>query len=64
MRYGPSLSSDYMPNTVVVRDFESVPPGRVLCVVARDNKYEAEQVAVMICDSLNNRTNQNELGTI
>ena len=60
MRYGPSTSNDYGPNQVVVRDFESVPKGRVLCIIARDNQHEAEQIAVKISDLLNNEsTNQN-----
>ena len=53
MRYGPSLSKDYGPNEVVIRDFKSEPPGRVLLVIARDNRYEAEQIAVKISDLLN-----------
>lgn len=53
MRYGYSLSEDYTPNRVVVRDFKSNPPGRVLCIIARDNEYEAEQIAVHISDLLN-----------
>jgi hypothetical protein len=53
MRYGYSLSDDYAPNRVVVRDFKSSPPGRVLCVIVRDNEYEAEQLAVKISDLLN-----------
>ena len=53
MRYGPSLSKDYGPNEVVVRDFKSEPPGRVLLIIARDNRYEAEQIAVQISDLLN-----------
>jgi len=53
MRYGYSLSEDYTPNRVVVRDFKSTPPGRVLCIIARDNEHEAEQIAVRIADLLN-----------
>jgi hypothetical protein len=54
MRYGVSQSKDYKQvGEVVVRDFLSEPKGRVLCVVARDNKYEAEQIAQYICDQLN-----------
>lgn len=53
MQYGVSRSKDYGPNTVVVRDFQSEPQGRVLCVIARDNEYEAEQIAQRICDALN-----------
>lgn len=54
MQYGYSLSDDYGTNKVVVRDFKSVPPGRVLCIIARDNDTEAEQIAVRIADLLNN----------
>ena len=53
MQYGVSRSNDYGPNTVVVRDFTSEPQGRVLCVIVRDNEYEAEQIAQEICDALN-----------
>jgi hypothetical protein len=53
MRYGCSLSDDYGDNRVVVRDFKSIPEGRVLAIIARDNQHEAEQIAVMICDLLN-----------
>ena len=53
MRYGVSRSTDYGTNTVVVRDFQSEPQGRVLCVIVRDNEYEAEQIAQDICDALN-----------
>ena len=63
MRYGCSLSDDYSPNRVVIRDFESNPKGRVLCIVARDNQHEAEQIAVMICDLLNMKAG-NDLGTV
>jgi hypothetical protein len=54
MRYAVSLSKDYGPNQVVVRDFEATPSGRVLCIIARDNQHEAEQIAQHICDLLNN----------
>jgi hypothetical protein len=53
MRYAASLSQDYDPWRVVVRDFKSEPPGRVLCIIARDNQWEAEQIAQKICDHLN-----------
>jgi hypothetical protein len=54
MRYGVSHSQDYKQvGEVVIRDFLSEPKGRVLCVIARDNKYEAEQTAQYICDQLN-----------
>ena len=59
MRYGPSISEDYGVNRVVVRDFQSTPPGRVLCIIARDNQHEAEQIAVQLSDLLNNQTNGN-----
>lgn len=52
MRYGVSRSSDY-DYSVVVRDFESEPKGRVLCIIVRDNATEAEQEAQKICDALN-----------
>jgi hypothetical protein len=54
MRYGVSHSQDYTQvGQVVIRDFLSKPEGRVLCVIARDNIYEAEQTAQYICDQLN-----------
>jgi hypothetical protein len=54
MRYGVSHSKDYTQvGQVVIRDFFSEPKGRVLCVIARDNTYEAEQTAQYICDQLN-----------
>lgn len=53
MQYAVSKSNDYGPNTVVVRDFQSIPEGRVLCIIARDNQHEAEQIAQHICDLLN-----------
>jgi hypothetical protein len=54
MRYGVSHSQDYTQvGQVVIRDFLSEPKGRVLCVIARDNTYEAEQTAQYICDQLN-----------
>lgn len=59
MRYAVSISTDYSPNPVVIRDFESSPKGRVLVIVARENQHEAEQIAQHICDLLNN-----ELGTV
>ena len=52
-RWAVSKSNDYGPNQVVVRDFESEPKGRVLCIIARDNVHEAEQIAQNICDLLN-----------
>jgi hypothetical protein len=62
MRYAVSLSEDYGTNKVVIRDFGSNPPGRVLCIMARDNRHEAEQLAQQICDLLN--TKENDLGTL
>ena len=53
MRWAVSKSEDYGPNKVVVRDFKSVPKGRVLCIIARENENEAEQLAQKICDLLN-----------
>lgn len=51
-----SLSNDYGPYGVVIRDVESRPlAGRVLCYIARDDKAEAEQIAQSICDLLNER---------
>lgn len=64
MRYGVSLSEDYGPNRVVVRDFKSEPKGRVLFIIARDNQYEAEQLAQKICDLLNTQETTNDLGTV
>ena len=63
MQYAVSLSEDYGVNKVVVRDFKSNPPGRVLCVIARDNRHEAEQIAQRICDLLN-KGNTNELDSV
>jgi hypothetical protein len=54
MRYGVSLSKDYLNGeSVVIRDFLSVPKGRVLAIIVRDDRYEAEQEAQRICDLLN-----------
>jgi hypothetical protein len=53
MRYGVSFSTDYMNGCVVIRDFKSVPIGRVLAVIPRDDRHEAEQAAQRICDLLN-----------
>ena len=66
MRYGVSHSTDYKQvGQVVIRDFLGEPKGRVLCVIARDNVYEAEQTAQYICDLLNKEEKQqNELGSI
>jgi len=65
MRYGCSQSDDYGLNRVVIRDFKSTPQGRVLCIIARDNQHEAEQIAVRICDLLNNQeSKEDELGIL
>jgi hypothetical protein len=54
MRYGVSLTQDYLgPKTVVIRDFQSEPKGRVLAIIPRENRHEAEQIAQHICDLLN-----------
>jgi hypothetical protein len=53
MRYGVSFSTDYFDGCVVIRDFKSVPQGRVLAIIPRDNRHEAEQEAQRICDLLN-----------
>jgi hypothetical protein len=53
MRYGVSFSKDYLNGCVVIRDFKSVPEGRVLALIPRDNRHEAEQEAQRICDLLN-----------
>jgi len=54
MRYGVSLSKDYLESEcVVIRDFTTTPKGRVLCIIIRDNQHEAEQEAQRICDLLN-----------
>lgn len=64
MQYAVSLSEDYGANRVVIRDFRTNPPGRVLCIIARDNKHEAEQIAQQICDLLNTKGNTDELGAL
>ena len=64
MRYGVSRSEDYGPNKVVVRDFQSTPQGRVLCVITRENEYEAEQIAQQISDLLNSTETNHELDSI
>ncbi len=54
MRYGVSFSRDFFGGCVVIRDFKSDPiPGRILAIITRDNKHEAEQEAQRICDLLN-----------
>ena len=53
MRYGVSFSQDYLEGTVVIRDFLSEPKGRVLAIIPRENRWEAEQEAQYICDLLN-----------
>ena len=52
-RWAVSKSNDYDPNPIVVRDFDSEPQGRVLCIIARDNVHEAELIAQYLCDLLN-----------
>lgn len=64
MRYGVSWSKDYNGGSVVIRDFMSDPVGRVLCIVPRENRYEAEQTAQYICDLLNNQEKKDVLGTV
>ena len=61
MRYGVSYSQDYLGEgemalsngVVVIRDFKSEPKGRILAIIPRDNRWEAEQEAQYICDLLN-----------
>jgi hypothetical protein len=54
MRYGVSRSKDYLESEcVVIRDFDSVPKGRVLAIIPRENIHEAEQLAQKLCDLLN-----------
>ena len=60
MRYGVSFSPDYLGGSVVIRDFKSTPPGRVYAIIPRENRTEAEQEALKICDLLK----KNELGTV
>jgi hypothetical protein len=64
MRFGCSLSDDYTPNRVVIRDFKSTPKGRVLCIIARDNLHEANQIAQTICDLLNDQEQDDELDSV
>lgn len=52
-RWAVSRSVDYGPERVVIRDFESTPKGRVLCVIERDDLRMAEWIAQNICDLLN-----------
>ena len=63
MRYAVSISKDYAPNKVVIRDHQSTPEGRVLCVIARENQSEAELIAQNICDLLNQKES-NELDSV
>jgi hypothetical protein len=64
MRYGVSFSTDYLQGgCVVIRDFQSEPKGRVLAIIVRDNRYEAEQTAQYLCDLLNQDL-KNALGTL
>lgn len=56
MRYAVSQSTDYgADERIVIRDFESVPKGRILAIIPREDKKEAEQIAQRICDLLNNK---------
>ena len=53
MRYGVSFSNDYLGGAVVIRDFKSEPQGRVIAIIPRENRVEAELEALRICDLLN-----------
>ena len=65
MRYGVSFSKEYLEGgCVVIRDFQSEPKGRVLCIIVRENRYEAEQTAQYICDLLNKDLINYDLGTV
>ena len=56
MRYAASRSNDYLgPGTIVIRDFNSEPKGRVFAIIPRDNPIEAQQIAQEICDLLNKK---------
>lgn len=65
MKYGVSLSTDYrgvnglLTECVVVRDMKSVPKGRILAIIPRENRHEAEQIAQRICDLLNEEERKN-----
>lgn len=65
MKYGVSKSRDYqgvsglMAECVVVRDMKSVPKGRILAIIPRENHNEAEQIAQRICDLLNQEERKN-----
>lgn len=55
MRYGCSNSCDYgSKQSIVIRDFGSKPAGRVVAMIPRVNAHEAQQIAQVICDLLNN----------
>ena len=56
-RWAVSKSVDYGPERVEIRDFESTPKGRVLCVIERDDLRMAEWIAQHICDLLNKEEN-------
>ena len=58
-----SWSKDYLDGCVVIRDFKSVPVGRVFAIIPRESKYEAEQIAQRICDFLN-KEEKDALGTV
>lgn len=54
MRYFVSMSNDYLPYTVVVRDITTRPiSGRVVCIIPRDDEEEGKVIAQAICDALN-----------
>lgn len=65
MKYGVSVSTDYrgvnglMAECVVIRDMLSVPKGRILAIIPREDKYEAEHIALRICDLLNKEETKN-----
>lgn len=64
MRYAVSSSTDYNNGAVVIRDFMSVPKGRVLCFIPRDNEEEAKEIAQYMCDLLNKEEAKDALGTV
>ncbi len=65
MRYAVSWSTDYLNGgAVVIRDFMSEPVGRIVSIIPRENRYEAEQVAQHICDLLNNQEKKDALGIV
>ncbi len=58
MRYGVSFTTDYLDGSVVIRDFMSEPKGRILAIIPRESRYDAEQEAQRICDLLNKSLTQ------